>query len=222
MGTTPQPPRPPIPPHPPGPPRSGSNVLGIVLLILALVVVLAGTAVWMGLRFMARGVHVQVNDQGGDKKQVSIKTPFGGIEVNKNAEISETTLGLPMYPGAHAVNDEGSASVSLGLPGQTNLRIVAGKFETSDSLEKVKGFYRDRLTAKDGALTEENKPGFFDDDQWNHRDENYGNYVGKGSDGKTVFEIKRKDSERVVALKSEGDGTRIELVRINFGAAEAN
>ena len=222
MSTIPQPPQPPMPPIPPGPPRPGSNVLAIVLLILALVVVISGVAVWVGVRIITRGVHVRVNDQGGDQKQVSIETPFGGIKVNKNEDISEASLGLPMYPGAHRVKDENSASVSLGLPGENNLRVVAGKFETSDAFEKVKAFYHDRLTAEDGAFTEENNPGFFDRDQWKDRDGNFGNYMGRGSDGKTVFEIKRQGSERVVALKSELAGTRIELVRVSHGAAEAN
>lgn len=219
MATSPQLPLAPQPPMPPAPPRSGSNVVGIVLLILALVVVISGVAIYAGLRFITHGVHVQVNDQGGDKKQVSIKTPFGGIEVNKNEDISEASLGLPMYPGAHRVKDEDSASVSLGLPGQNNLRIVAGKFETSDRFEKVKAFYRDRLTAEDGTFTQEDRPDFFEGDEWKGME---GNYTGKDSEGKTVFRIKRKDSEKVVALKSQLDGTRIELVRVSHGTAEAN
>ncbi|HEV2178014.1 MAG TPA: hypothetical protein VGW33_12580 [Terriglobia bacterium] len=221
MSTTPQPPQPPIPP---APPRSSSNVLGIVLLILALVVVISGVAVWVGMRIITRGIHVQVNDRGGDKKQVSIKTPFGGIEVNKNEDISEASLGLPMYPGAHRMKDEDSASVSLGLPGENKLRIVAGKFESPDSFDKVKSFYQERLTAEDGTFTAESNPSFFEGDEWTHgrghRD--LGNYTGKSSEGKTVFEIRRSDFERVVALKPEGAGTRIELVRINFGPPEAN
>ena len=216
MATAPQPPH---PPQPPAPPRSSSNVLAIVLLILALVVVISGVAIYAGLRFISHGVHVQVNGQGGDKKQVSIKTPFGGIEVNKNEDVSEASLGLPMYPGAHRVKDEDSASVSLGLPGENKLRIVAGKFETSDALDKVKVFYQDRLTAEDGSFTHEDNPDRSDHDDWKGPE---GNFTGTDSDGKTVFRIKRKDSEKVVALKSEFDGTRIELVRISHGTAEAN
>src|SRR6266568_925751 len=95
MSTTPQPPRPPVAPPPP---RSGSYAVAIALLVLAFIVLFSGMALWVGFRVLSRSVHVQVNDTGGEKKEVSIKTPFGGIEVNK--EVSEAALGLPMYPGA--------------------------------------------------------------------------------------------------------------------------
>src|SRR6266567_1121688 len=73
MGSAPQPP---IPPAAPVPPRSGSNVLAIVLLSLALIVVVSALAVWIGLRFLTHNVQVHVNQDGGARQEVSIKTLF--------------------------------------------------------------------------------------------------------------------------------------------------
>ena len=71
MDTYPQPPRPPAPPQAPA---SGSNFAVIALLILALIVVMGGMAVWLGLRVLSSAVHVNVAD--GANKEVSIKTPW--------------------------------------------------------------------------------------------------------------------------------------------------
>lgn len=193
MATSPQPPRPPV--SPPAP-RTGSNVLAIVLLVLALIVVVSSLAVWAGLRYLSQSVRVQVEERGAGKKEVSIKTPIGSLEVHP--EVSEARLGLPIYPGARALKEDGGATVNLDFANEESVRIVAGKFETSDSLEKVKAFYRSRLGAQ---VTK---------------------FIEKSPEGKTVFEIKTSQQEKVVALRSYGDGTRIELVRVSHGHEESN
>ena len=195
MATSPQPPRPPAPPVPP---RRGSNFVAIALLVLALIVLFSALVLWTGLRFISHNVRVNVHESGDNKKEVSIKTPFGGIEVNKDGGVSEAALGLPIYPGAKPLRDDNSASVNIGLPGEENVRIVAGKFETPDALDKVEAFYHDRIGSEVTKFTE------------------------KGSDGKTVFEIKHKDNERAVRLESVLGRTRIELVRVTQGTRETN
>ena len=44
----------------------------------------------------------------------------------------------------------------------------------------------------------------------------------KDEEGKTVFEMKHDKQEKVVALKSNGDKTVIELVHVSEGPSEAN
>jgi hypothetical protein len=195
MSTAPQPP---VPPAAPVPPRSSSNLLAIVLLSVALIIVACALAVWVGLRFIAHNVQVHMSQDSGEQKEVSIKTPFGGIEVNKAKDVSEAALGLPIYPGSSRIKDSDSASVNIGLPDDQSVRILAAKFRTADSLEKVKNFYHDRLSSQ---VTK---------------------YREKDDEGKTVFEIKRGDIEKVVALKTEDDGTRIELVCVGEGRQEGN
>jgi hypothetical protein len=205
---------PPQTPLPPPPPRSGSNAVAIALLVVGLVILLSGLAIWGGLSFLAHGVKIHVNDQNGDGKQVSIKTPFGGIEVNKNSGVSGASLGLPIYPGAKPASDHDSASISMAFPGNKGLRIVAGKYDSPDSFDKVRAFYEARLTAEDGAFTPKDRIDSGHDD-FGLDSGDMGNFVGLDHDGKTVFKIKHSGEERVVALKSEWDGTRIELVRVS-------
>jgi len=198
MSTSASLPRTPVPPTPPPPPRPRSNILSIVLLSVGLIVLICVLTVWAGLRFLAHGVRINVSDEGAAKKAVSINTPFGGIQVNKSSDVSEAALGLPVYPKAARLHDDSSASVSLGLPGDAALHVAAAKYQTADSIEKVKAFYQDRIGKE---VT---------------------NYKEKDREGKTVFEIKVGDDVKVVALKDQFDGTRIELVHISAGGGEAD
>jgi len=163
-------------------------------------------------------MHVQVSDQGSGQKAVSIKTPFGDFEVNKGAPANEATLGLPIYPGVKAEPDQNGGSVNMRFGNEAALHISAAKFHSSDDFEKVKKFYQDRLTAEVGPFT----PGNIEihTDHWDDSFE--GNLVGTDHEGKTVYEIKRKDSLRIAALKNEFGGARIELVNIRHGKDEAN
>jgi hypothetical protein len=218
MATTPQP-SVPKGPVPPAPPRSGSNALAVVLLTLGLVVVLSCLAIVFGLRFLAHGVRVNVNGSD-DTKKVSIKTPFGGLEVHKNGGVTEASLGLPIYPGARAAKDENSASVSLAFGGEHGLHVVAGKFDTSDASDKVRNFYQDRLTAQEGPFTKDDRIDSETGDDFDGG--KTGNFVGTDHSGKTVFKIKLPGEERVVALDNRDGGTRIEMVRISKKGDEAN
>jgi hypothetical protein len=193
MSSTPLPPRAPVPPPPP---RTGSHVVAIALLILALIILVSGMAVWIGLRYLSQHVQVQVAESGRGKKEVSIKTPLGSLEVQK--DVNEARLGLPIYPGAKRVTDNDSATVSLDFPGEQNVRILVAKFETPDKREKVTDFYKERLGSEVTKFTE------------------------KDQEGKTAFEIKRHDLEKVVALENSGVGTRIVLVRVSHTPDEGN
>jgi len=190
MSTVPRPPQPPVPPVPA---RPASNIVAIVLLLLALIVVVSGLVVWGGLRYLARGVQVHVNDAKGGK-QVSVQTPIGSFEVKK--DVNEAQLGLPVYPGATRLKDEDSATINMNFGGEQGVHVVVAKFETTDDLEKVRSFYQDRVG---GDVTK---------------------FIEKNNEGKTVFEIKRKNQERIISLKSTGGGTRIELVRVDHGREE--
>jgi len=174
--------------------------------------------IWVGFRVLTRGVSVNVNDQGGDKKEVSIKTPFGGIEVNK--DINEASLGLPIYPGAKPVSEHNDATVNMQF-GDNMARIVVGKFEAPDTFDKVKEFYQDRLTSKDGQFTV--KSGDFDSDHWDKDwNKNEGNFIRKDRQGRTVYEIRRHNNEKIVVLKDQGGSTRVDLVHISHGQQEIN
>ncbi len=193
MSTSPQPPRPPVPPQPP---RSGSNIVAIALLVLALIVLVSGIAVWTGLRFLSHNLRMQVAERGARGKEVSINTPVGSIEVHH--DVDQDSLGLPIYPGATPVKDKDSASVNLGFGGEASVQVLVAKFETSDSLERVRAFYKEHLGSEVTKFTDQ------------------------GWEGKTTFEIKTHNLEKVVALEGGGSRTLIKLVRVSFGKNEGN
>jgi hypothetical protein len=191
MATSPQPPRAPAAPQPP---KSSSNFLAIALLLLALIVVLGAIGVFVGVHVLTHTVHVELNEKGGGKDAVSIKTPLGSLEVNQ--KLNEVSLGLPIYPGSVPIKPEDSATVNLDIANEAKVRILAGKFETADSLEKVASFYHQRL---DNEVTK---------------------FKEKNDEGKTVFEIKHDKLDKVVALKNDGNKTVIELVHVSEGERE--
>lgn len=184
------------PPAPPEPPRTGSRVVAIALLILALIVLVSGLAVWIGLRYIARNVQVRVEEGSGGKKEVSIKTPVASLEVTKG--VSEARLGLPIYPGAKRLEGDEGATLNFEFGREKNLGVLAVKFETSDSVEKVRDFYRERLGS------EPKKPA----------EKAHGNEI--------VFELKAEHDEKIVALKSRGAGTEIALVRVTHAEDSTN
>jgi hypothetical protein len=193
MATGPQPPRPPVGPKPPG---SGGNFVAIALLLLALIVLLGAVGVWVGLRVITNAVHVNVNQADSGKKDVSIKTPLGSLEVNQG--LNEASLGMPIYPGATAIKEGDSATVNFDIADQAKVRVLAGKYETTDSLDKVVAFYHERLGDEVTSFKQ------------------------KDEEGKTVFEMKHDKQEKLVALKSNGNKIVIEMVRFSAGTPEAN
>ena len=193
MATDFQPARPPAPPQPPA---SRSHFVVIALLLLALIVVLGIVGVGIGVHVLTNSVHVHVDQTGGGKKEVSINTPLGSLQVNQG--VNELSLGLPIYPGATPIKKNDSATVNIDIADEAKVRILAGKFETPDSLDKVVAFYHSRLGDQVTKFREKNE------------------------EGKTVFEIKHDKQERVVALKSNGNKTVIEMVRVSEGQPEAN
>jgi len=187
----------PVPPRAPAPPRRGASAVGIALLVLALIIVTAGLAVWVGLQYISRSVHMQVTKQENGRQEVSIKTPLGSLEVHP--EVTEASLGLPIYPGSSRMRDDDwAATINLNFADEAKVRIVAGKFQTTDALEKVRTFYHDRLGAQ---VTR---------------------YQEKDQDGKTVFEIKQDKQKKVVALRSVDDKTVIDLARGYQLGSESN
>jgi len=171
--------------------------LAIALLVLALIVTVSVFAVWVGLRLISRNVQVSVQEGETGKKGVAIKTPLGSLEVNQ--EVDESRLGLPLYPGAVRVKGgDGSAAVNIDIAGEKSVRVLAAQFETPDAPATVRDFYKEKLGSE---ITK------FDE---------------KGSEGKTVFEIKKSGLEKVVALERRNGGTRIALVRVLHGEAETN
>src|SRR5437899_9834892 len=88
-------------------------------------------------------------DDNGDKatssKGAEINTPFGTLKA-RNEDDGKAT-GLAIYPGARVLkekDDDHGGNVVIDTPA-FGLKVVAVKYETDDSPEKVLDFYRNEL-----------------------------------------------------------------------------
>jgi len=134
--------------------------------------------------------RAQSDHHDKDKKEVEVKTPWGGFDAQVAADAKG--LGLPVYPGAQLLNrkDDQAVHAELKVNGKPSMKFIVGKFQTRDSRDKVRAFYQKRLGKKVTKYTE------------------------KADDGSTVFEIKHKLDQQYVSLKSSEGMIEIDLVRI--------
>jgi hypothetical protein len=138
-----------------------------------------------------RGLH-QGKDQ--DSSGVVLKTPSGGFEFSGKVKASE--IGLPVYPGAKQVpekeKDNGSLTFNLSRTGKPDFHFLVAKFETQDSVDQVRDFYKKKLGHEVSKFTE------------------------KTDDGGMAFEMRKGDQQRkYVQIKTDSGKTEIDLVRID-------
>jgi hypothetical protein len=151
---------------------------------------LAGALAVAWVETRPTSICAQASCAKSEKKEILIKTPWGGLEAAATADPSR--LGLPVYPGATFMRDEGSDSLSFDLrvKGKPDVHFLVGKFETTDGIDKVRDFYRKKL-GKDVTK-----------------------FIEKTDEGGMAFEMKGKSESRFVQLKSSGGGTQIDLLRL--------
>jgi zinc-ribbon domain len=121
-----------------------SGTLKVVLIIVGAIVclgMLSAFAVMFGLWRISRSVHV---DRAGG---MTITTPAGKFSSGRtsSAHLSESEVGAPIYPGA--VAEEGG--FKLGGDSGTMATYV---FKTSDSVQQVLAFYRDKFGPKTSVV----------------------------------------------------------------------
>src|ERR1039458_6855942 len=145
------------PPAPPQPSAGRSHFVVIALLLLALIIVVGVVGVGIGVHVLTNAVHVHVDQTGSGQKEVSINTPLGSLQVNQG--VNELSLGLPIYPGATPIKENDSATVNIDIANEAKVRILAGKFETPDALDKVAAFYHNRLGDQVTKFQDRNQEG---------------------------------------------------------------
>src|ERR1035438_7256006 len=102
---------------------------GGILAWLAISFLLISACFVMGGIFLAHSIKVRQSRAG---KDVQVETPFGSVHVDASGHAGSG--GLAIYPGAKLVRDHDTASVDLSsVFGDSDLRIVAGRWETQDS-----------------------------------------------------------------------------------------
>jgi hypothetical protein len=137
------PPQPYIPPVPAAPPKQGSSALKIVLIIVGVFValgILVAGVVGYGIYKVAHAVHTAANGQ------VSIGSPGSGFSANTTQSVTESDLGIAIYPGA----TQGKGSLHMTIAGKS---MVSANYLTTDSKDQVMAFYKDKAGPNAQVMT---------------------------------------------------------------------
>lgn len=164
--------------------------------------------------------HRDEHDNGGKGKDVDIRTPFGSLSVHQGTMEAKDT-GLSPYPGAQlkkSSDHEGDSSANVNISSSMfGMKLVALKYSTKDSPDKVLGFYRKELSKYGNVV--DCKGGF--KMNFEHRDKGNadrevtcnGNGNGDG-EYKQELMVGTENNQRIVAIKPVGDGTEFALVYV--------
>lgn len=164
----------------------------LTLLVLSLAPISAS-----GVLGLLAGVSL-FRAQEREKKEILVKTPWGRFQATETSDPSR--LGLPVYHGAKFLKGEaqGTLDVNLSIKGKPEIHFLAGKFQTQDSIEQVRDFYK-RKQGQDATK-----------------------FTEKTDEGGMAFEIKGKSESKYVQLKRIGGVTEIDLLRIEGLQEDAN
>jgi len=160
------------------------------------------------LVLVVEGCNISKRGEKG-KEQVDIETPVGSIHVNKDMSASDT--GLPAYPNAKPAEDsEDAKSANVNIDtAKFGLNVIAVKFRTDDSPEKVLDFYRQKLKAM-GPVSECH--GSFDLNVKNKGQEQEIRCEEKP--GETELMIGEGNRHRAVSVKPRGKGAQFDLLYV--------
>jgi hypothetical protein len=174
------------------------------------------------LLLAACSVNVKKESNGQDK-QVDIRTPFGGIHVNKDANPQE--VGIAVYPGAHLKQkDEGddkSANVNISGFGY-GVRVVALQYESNDSPDRVVNYYKEQLKRYGSVLVchtshMDVNTDFKDHEGWSHE------LSCEGSSGTNIeLKVGTKENQHIVAVEPQGSGSSFSLVYVRAHGKNAD
>jgi hypothetical protein len=160
------------------------------------------------------GIHTSE----GKNKKVDITTPFGGIHVNTNNADPKAT-GMSVYPGARVREnrDDNNATVDMSLFG---LKVVALKYVTDDSPDKVLDYYRKDLKTFGNVLECKGrvshtlgKPG--DSRELTCDDDDHGMNIRIDTDS-TELKAGTRDRQHIVSVKPSGSGAEFSLVYVQL------
>ena len=121
----------------------GGALAAILWTLLVGLLILVGAAYYVGARWLP---NIEVT-RSPDGNTIEVETPAGSIRVAPKAGLSPRHFGVPLYPGATPVEGkEKSASVQIDIQGVArDVAVTKAEYETPDSLDQVKTFYREEL-----------------------------------------------------------------------------
>src|SRR4029077_7586145 len=147
----------PIAPAPPS--KGGSSALKVILVVVGVIVLIGVLGMVTCGIVIHRAMKSARVSQKGDN--VKVETPFGNMETSTDPDKTAQELGVEIYPGDQ-VQKAGKASVTLG-----SLQPVPVNFESSDSVEKICDFYRQKFPSAQVASSDQNRCSIVSGDKGN-------------------------------------------------------
>ena len=161
------------------------------------------------------GCSVSTHEKDGKKHDVDIKTPFGSLSVKEGATNVRDT-GMALYPGARERKDPGEDNHSANVNFSSSMlgvKVVAMKFESDDSSDKVLAFYRKEM-GKYGKVVDCTGGGF--NMNFHHRDKDAEvtceGHVAGDRDYREVLKVGTENNQRIMAVKPRSSGSEFTLV----------
>ena len=161
----------------PTPSKGGSSALKIILIIVGVIVLIGVLGMVTCGVVIHRAMKSARVSQKGDN--VKVETPFGNMETSTDPDKTAQELGVEIYPGAQ-VQKAGTASVTFG-----SLHTVTANFESSDSVDKICDFYRQKFPSAQVASSDQTHCSIVSGD---------------------------KGNSTTVSVQSSGDGSRFSIV----------
>jgi hypothetical protein len=179
---------------------------GLLTLLAACLVLIALTGC---------SISTSNHTRSGEDKDVDIRTPLGSISVHQGESDPKTT-GLPLYPGAKLKKDRGdesSANVNVSSS-FFGVKVVALKYQSGDSPDKVLSFYRKEM-AKYGKVVD--CTGGFTMG-FHHRDKDAevscDDQSGHSHEYSEELKVGTEHNQRIVAIRASGNGSEFALVYV--------
>jgi hypothetical protein len=174
----------------------------------------AAILLWMGT-FTGCSVNTHENEKG-KKNDVDIRTPFGSLSVHEGHTDAKET-GLALYPGARAKKDSDDEHHNANVDISSSLfgvKVVAVKFESDDSPDRVLAFYRKEM-GKYGKVVD--CTGSFNLNFRGHHDKDAEvscDGHDSGHEYKEELKVGTESNQRILAIKPSGNGSEFALVYV--------
>jgi len=121
------------------------GILAGILVALLILAALAVVGVFMAGMYLADNIHVQ-KSRTSKGETVQVETPIGSVRVRQFQRLDPKVIGVPVYPGAERLDENGAASIDFSFDSaHKEFTFLAAEYSTNDSIDKVREFYHREL-----------------------------------------------------------------------------
>jgi hypothetical protein len=175
------------------------------------------TALGMLLCLPALNARAQQSGDGGQDKNLDIRSSVGDLHVGNDASARDT--GLPLYPGSrlkHDDQDKNKDNANFGiLTSAFGIKLVVVNYDSDDSPDKLVAYYRKKLEKYGKVLECHRSEGGGDVhvNAGNHDSDSKELKCEGDNNGNNVeLKVGTEDNQHVVSIKPETKGSSFALV----------